>query len=178
MEWLNHNGVAVQAVSTAILVLVTAFYAIQTWLTVKRMREQMYNTVLPKIDIVYRRITLQDSCYEPINVGAGAAIDVISFYIESSGKRIKFSFYETISPNEHLAESEKLKKGIVCLVYPSTQQEQKNLKVVAVYSDIYGRHFESSREIHGDSKLGPLNTRCIKDKEWREILAASKIDGE
>jgi hypothetical protein len=155
----------VTAATTAILAIITAYYAIQTRMTVKVMREQMYNNLRPVIDF------LDDDDKTPINIGAGAAIDVITYQIKPHAECRSFRPYGTITPNEHLLESNRSERAEFHLAMRSYPRAKLwAYKIEAVYCDVYGRHFKSSRKAYGDSKFSPLNNTEIPEEEWQQVL--------
>lgn len=71
----NHVG-ASTAILTAVLVLVTTFYAFQNWRMVNEMRRSRETGILPKLAVRFHRLGPATVSTEISNVGPGAAIHV------------------------------------------------------------------------------------------------------
>ena len=174
----------IQAISTLILVGVTAFYAWKTYdlstdakrqadASVKmadEMKEQRYDTVRPVIDIelVERSTDLSKRAYSDreqvilnglrgklVNRGLGPAMDVQSYIVTESGKE-KHNFGVIGKGKEY----DPLQLALL---------SENNFAFVRVeYRDIYGRLLESKREFVQEKSifpLGPLQTSIIKISE-------------
>jgi len=165
---------SVQACATIILVGVTIYYAIHTGKMSRQMREQMYNALRPEIALEYQMVHISPLPYEPMNVGAGAAIDVITFITIGTDRKY-FTFYGTITPNEHLTEEASSRRQISIWASPGwhTQELKGKYTVAAVYSDIFGRHFKSSIEATAYKgtylpEIGQLDSCEISKEEWQK----------
>lgn len=166
------SAAGVQALAMIILVSITIFYALQTRKMAKEMLNQRYDAFRPVIDIE-RVVTdpgeytkeayaaksgeLPDllSCFLR-NIGVGPAIDVLSYLPYQERRPYSFGTITIKETNSH--------PSLLSL------DEKDNQKVLIVYyKDVYGRCFESSREVSVDKekgawKLGPLDAHKI-DKE-------------
>ena len=139
----------------------------------EEMREQRYDAVRPVIDI-YRDQTDEDKLPEAFagksgdtsrglacvlhNIGLGPAIDLYSFVQNPfSGKRQHYDFGT-------IATGEKTPKMNL-----SVKQKDGRMALLAYYKDVYGRAFESSREVSSDKEkgwqLGPLKIRPVMEDE-------------
>ncbi len=90
LDFLNNNSVAVQAFSTVILTLVTAYYAYETHKSVKIISEQKKDNILPMISfesmsiLGHSRMPKKEYyCVECIlkNLGNGPALRVVMGFI-------------------------------------------------------------------------------------------------
>lgn len=156
------------------LVLVTALYASSaekqanaSAKMAEEMRNARYDALRPIIDIVNMQqmpIELARQAYakEPpkeltcklCNVGVGPAIDVYSFVYHDSGERQRHDFHTIAIGKE---------KGPERL---SVAQKDNRWFLVAYYKDVYGRCFESSREVRGGVvNPDPLKFRNIACEE-------------
>ncbi len=180
-------GDLLNIVVLVILVLVTSFYAVQTLEIAKatreqadasvkmaeEMREQRYDAVRPVIDIERHPTELErasvvlntDGKQERFpdkltcilrNIGIGPATDVYSFTPTVGGERRRQDFGTLPINGESGREIPLL----------SPEQRGDRWFLVAYYRDLYGRCFESSREVNrSDWKLGPLDTCKIAKEE-------------
>ncbi len=155
------------------LVLITTWYAKQTTIMAQEMREQRYDTVRPVIDIqreqwdedktveVYAAIHEDTSrglsCILQ-NIGLGPAIDLYSFVQNPISGERQHHLFGT------LATRRKTYKMNLSL-----NHEENRMALVAYYRDVYGRTFESSREVRIDKEkgwqLGPLKISPLPEKE-------------
>lgn len=183
------NSDLIQIILMGLLVVVTGIYAWRTFAisnatkkqadaSVKmadEMRNARYDTVRPVIDIERRPTELERTgviiniadkngrfpdkliCILR-NIGIGPATDVYSFVqpgTQPDDKRPPMAFV-TLAKNGQTDEM------------PLSLKPRDNRKVLVVYyRDVYGRYFESSREVNrSDWKLGPLMTREISKEEF------------
>ena len=155
------------AISTVALVIVTGIYAWHTRKMADEMRDARYDALRPIIDIVNMQqmpIELATQAYakEPpkellcklCNIGVGPATDVYSFVYHDSGGRRRRSLDTIVIGKE--TGPERL----------SLAQKDDHWFLVAYYKDVYGRWFESSREVRrGAVNPDPLQIREITEEE-------------
>ncbi|MCD6453444.1 MAG: hypothetical protein J7K77_04075, partial [Dehalococcoidales bacterium] len=160
---------AIEVTITFVLVLITAIYVKRTAeiakstkeqadasvKMAKEMREQRYDAVRPIIDIQRDRGLV---CILH-NIGLGPAIDVRSFIQYHKQERRPWEFGT-------LTSGGKTEEMILSL-----EHEDNRMVLVAYYKDIYGRRFESSREVsigetpNSNWVIGPLKIRPVKEDE-------------
>ena len=174
----------IQAISMVVLVIVTIIYAWRTHVISKATREQAeemkdarYDTVRPVIDI-RREPRDEDKLPEAYagksgdtsrglmcvfrNIGLGPAIDIHSFvqnpFVQNSSDRRQRFEFGTLATGE---------KSVLTMSLSLEHDGRKAL--VAYYNDVYGRAFESSREVRPDEEkgwqLGPLKISPLPEKE-------------
>jgi len=133
----------------------------------EEMRDTRYDALRPIIDIVNMQqmpIELAHQAYakEPpkelpcklCNIGVGPATDVYSFVYHDSGERRRRSLDTIVIGKE--TGPERL----------SLAQKDDHWFLVAYYKDVYGRWFESSREVRlGAVNPDPLQIRQIPEEE-------------
>jgi len=144
----------------------------------EEMREQRYDTVRPVIDI-QREPRDEDKLPEAVagksgdtsrglvcvlrNIGLGPAIDMHSFvqnpFVQNpSDRRQRFEF-GTLAAGE---------KSVLTMSL-SLEQEDSRIALVVYYKDVYGRTFESSREVRPDEEkswqVSPLQIRLIEESK-------------
>lgn len=169
---------AVQAIAMMVLVGVTSYYAAQTRKMAKEMLNQRYDIFRPVIDIDPYKSEPKELAKEAYkakngalpehlmcllrNVGVGPAIDVLSYvYYE---RRWLHSFGTIATIGTDLDPMQLSLEG------------KNNRKVLIVYyKDVYGRCFESSREVSVDRekgtwKLGPLEAHKINKEVCNKLL--------
>ncbi len=170
-----------QVLLTLALVLITCIYAMRTSDIAKatraqadasvkmaeEMRDARYDTVRPVIDIInidqtplelarqaYAEELPKELPCKLCNVGVGPATDVYSFVCPPSSERRRHNF-DTIAIGKE--------KGPKRL---SLAQKDNHWFLVAYYKDVYGRWFESSREVRrGAVNPDPLQIREITEEE-------------
>ena len=149
------------------LVGATGFYALMAFRQAGEMRDARHDALRPIIDIVnieQMPIELARQAYaeEPpkelpcklCNVGVGPATDVYSFVCPPSSERRRHNF-DTIAIGKE--------KGPKRL---SLAQKDDHWFLVAYYKDVYGRWFESSREVRvGAVNPDPLQIHEITEEE-------------
>lgn len=156
------------------LVCVTGFYAFSAFKQTKEMKEQRYDAFRPVIDIVEMSIEPMELAKQAYgaregklpngwpcifrNIGVGSAIDVFSFIEHHDKGRLPWNFGT-------LATGEKTERMDF-----STKHENNRMALVVHYKDVYGRDFESSREItlnkEGSGwKIDPLEVSKIAKEE-------------
>ena len=171
----------IQAISMVVLVGVTIIYAWRTHVISKRTKEQAdasvkmakemrdtrYDALRPIIDIVnipQTPIELANSAYAKElpkelpcklrNIGVGPATDVYSFVYHGSDERGRYNFGTIVIGKE------------TDPVRLSLSQKDDHWFLVAYYKDVYGRWFESSREVRlGAVNPDPLQIRQIPEEE-------------
>ena len=177
------TGEAIEIILLFGLVVVTAIYARRTSdiadatrEQAKEMREQRYDAIRPIIDIERPwPLREEDRARELIaatsgdlsvdlacnlrNIGLGPAIDVYSFTKMRGGESRRRDF-GTLAKNQEAIGSTSL----------SVQQKGSRIFLVVYYRDVYGRNFESSREVKLDREkqrweLGRLDTHFLKEEE-------------
>jgi len=175
----------VQAIAMVVLVGVTIFYAWQakkardsaeaSAQASKRMAEEMRNTrydaFRPIIDIVEMKIEPVELAKQAYgaregkfpelpcilrNIGVGPAIGVSSFIIVPSNAMRRSWDFGTIAVREATSE-----------MRLSLEQTGDRMVLIAYYKDVYGRDFESRREVTLDKersgwKIHPLETEARK----------------
>lgn len=185
-DWTLIGIAGVQALTMIILVCVTIYYAVQTRKMAKETLNQRYDTFRPVIDIE-RDFGGHDQISEVLatekqdypygiscildNIGVGSAIDVYSYGVID--KKSRGCILGTIKVGDN-------KRPFTL----SSQQMGNRRFLVAYYRDIYGRFFESKREVIADKegpswRMGTLKHRKldkIKDsKIIREYMAIFRI---
>lgn len=179
---LDDNGVNIaQALLTLALVIVTAIYAMRTAAIAQstkeqakasikmaeEMKEQRYDSFLPIIDIICVKTTPSETmirAYEENppneincilrNVGVGPALDVYSFVQPTPNDRHHHHF-DTIETGKETKP-----------LYLSLEKINDSSFIVAYYKDVYGRCFESRREVKTKTiNPEPLNARNIACEE-------------
>lgn len=144
----------------------------------EEMREQRYDTVRPVIDFEHREseltriiakgVTIKEeeeiiySCGLRCvlhNIGIGPATDVYSFTLTVSSERRQWDFGSLTIKGEMTPE-----------IPLFLEQKGDRRFLVAYYRDVYGRCFESSREVSVDMEknawsIGPLKIRKIAEEE-------------
>jgi len=176
----------IQLILMGLLVAITGIYAWRTFSIsnatkkqadasmkmAEETKKQRYDTVRPVIDIQRRggdkiREGLAAKAEEYSyglscilhNIGLGPATDIYSFVQNPfSDERQRFEFGTLAAGGK--AEEMRL----------SLDQEDNQKALVAYYKDVYGRTFESSREVRADREhqsweLGPLRIRLIEEDE-------------
>lgn len=153
------------------LVLITAEYAMHTRKMAKEMLNQRYDTFRPVIDIEQQAggsefigEAFAAECEDYLhglkcilrNIGIGPAVDVFS--------KIKFNGNEGLCPFGTIAKGASTQKNKL-----SIERTDDRMALLAYYRDIYGRCFESKRELTVDKeksswKLGTLDARKIDKK--------------
>ncbi len=155
------------AISTVALVIVTGIYAWHTHKMAEEMRDTRYDALRPIVDIAYLMqmpIALARQAYmkevpkelpcKLCNVGAGPATDVYSFVCPPSGERQRNDFGAIATRKETIPMN------------LSLEQKDDRWFLVAYYKDVYGRWFESSREVRvGAVNPDPLQIREITEEE-------------
>ena len=138
----------------------------------EEMRDAKYDALRPIIDIQVQRMdpmSLARIGYGELpqelscvlcNIGLGPATDVYSFIQPPSSKRQRYDFVSNTLATRKKTEEMSL----------SLNQENDRKALVAYYKDVYGRGFESSREVSAvketrEWKLGPLKIRKIAEEE-------------
>ena len=162
----------IQAISTLILVLVTAFYAWRTHVMSKEMKEQRYDTFRPVIDI-QRYETPKSLIQEGVdasngklsknlvcilrNIGVGPAIDIYYLTYDFNTNKYHNYYLGTLGKDKET--------GLRDL---STEQKDGQKALVVYYRDVYSRHLKSFREVTLDTendshKIGPLQISLTKE---------------
>ncbi len=154
------------------LVSVTAAYAYSTEKMAEEMREQRYDTVRPVIDIekeespqaeIVQGLAVRDGLIgiglpcKLHNIGLGPATDLYSFIRDDQNIRRRFDF-GTLA-----ARGKTESMGLY-----ASKEENNRMFLAAYYRDIYGRVFESSREViidkeKGSLEFGPLTIRPVEE---------------
>jgi hypothetical protein len=171
-----------ERLATFALVGVTMTYATFTYQQAeasKKMAEEMaqqrYGIVFPIVDVQEREESATDKIRKGLdiqsgdipkwqsctlrNIGLGPAVNVCSFIRTPTDERRQWDF-GTLAVNEE-ARTEQL----------SIEQKNGRGVLVAYYKDVYGRSFESSREIIINQavcsyKTGPLKIRNLTEEEY------------
>jgi hypothetical protein len=184
---LIDTGRTVEAGTTAALVVVTVYYAVQTRITVKEMKDQRYDAFRPVIDFdeinndqgpafmrTDNRPTTDDekistNPFECVlrNYGAGAAIDIYSIYEHISPKASRASI-----GNLQAKESKNIRSVPNDLKFIKARKIGSQWFLVVYYRDVYSRCFETKRRVslEGDSfKIGSFEYREL-DKQKDSTL--------
>ena len=134
------------------------------------MREQRYDTVRPVIDIekeespqaeIAQGLAVRDGVIgiglpcKLHNIGLGPATDLYSFIRDDQNIRRRFDFGTLATRG----------KTVTMGLYVN---KEENNRISAYYRDIYGRAFESSREViidkeKGSLEFGPLTIRPVEE---------------
>ena len=143
----------------------------------EEMREQRYDTVRPVIDIVVQPMEGKELIYRGLlaengkfpnsvpcklrNIGVGPAIELFSCieYIEGKPLRCDFGAIPVAIGEEEMGYTSETRLFL--------EQRGNHKALVAYYKDVYGRAFESSREVtlnkeNTTCETGPLQIRLIK----------------
>jgi len=170
-----------QIMLTGGLVTITGLYTIATQKQAEasikmaeEMREQRYDTVRPVIDIVTMGLSSlelaklayaakegklpKDLPCKLRNVGVGPAIEVYSFIEDAKGETCRWDFG---SIPVAIGEEE---MGHTLEMPLSLQQRGEHKALVAYYKDVYGRWFESSREV----RIGAVDPDSLQIREITE----------
>ncbi len=159
---------------TVLYTLSANWQAVASMQMVKEMKEQRYDSVRPVIDIqrVVSSETQAIEAYAAIhddtshglscilcNIGLGPATDVYSFIQDSEQVRRRLHF-DTLP----------IGGKTVLPMSLSLEQEDDRIALVVYYKDVYGRAFESRREVIADKEkhgweIHPLQVRLIKEDE-------------
>ena len=191
----------VEAGTTAALVVVTMYYAAQTGITVKEMKKQRYATALPVIDILgideigrtnsvrlaeakakskETRIIDEIASLTHLacllrNIGVGPATDVFSFITVNKRNEVGTTEHYEFQRLGPLERGVNL-TNVASENWPLFLMQRNGCKfLVAYYFDVYGRCFESIREVTrdettGELKINPLKVKKVKDEE-SELLS-------
>ena len=179
---------AIEITITFVLVLITAIYVKRTSDIANATKEQAdetkkqrYDTFRPVIDIVEpvmeprEMATLAYNAREGIfpkdwpcrmrNIGVGPAIELYSFIEGAKGKprRWDFGAIPVAIGEEEMGYTREMR------LFLETRNNHRAL--VAYYKDVYGRTFESSREVTFNKEktgyeIGPLKIRAVIEDEF------------
>ena len=181
----------IQVILTGVLVIITGLYVWRTFVIsrsagrqsnasvkmAEEMKEQRYDAVRPVIDFE-RTAEGEELMREGLaakseefsygvwcilrNIGVGPAIDVYSFnsIVKTPEGKPLLWYFGTIA-TEKPTDRNRL----------SIEQKGDRRFLVAYYRDVYGRCFESSREVTADKErhawnIGPLEIRKITNEEF------------
>lgn len=171
--WVEISLLAGLVAATGALAVYAAGQADTSVRMAEEMRKQRYDTVRPVIDI-QREQSDEDKTVEVYaaihedtsrglscilqNIGLGPAIDLYSFVQNPISGESQHHPFGT------LATRRKTYKMNLSL-----NHEENRMVLVAYYKDVYGRTFESSREVRIDKEkgwqLGPLKINPLPEKE-------------
>lgn len=163
-----------------VLVVVTSLYAWSTEKMAKEMKNARYDALRPIIDIVNMQQTsleLGRQAYAKklpnelrcklCNIGVGPAVELYSFIEDAEGKPRRWDFGAlpvaigtrmTATGEEEIGYTEEMRLLL--------EHRGNHGALVAYYKDVYGRWFESSREVRlGAVNPDPLQIRKITEEE-------------
>jgi len=160
------------------LVLITAEYAIHTRIMAKEMQNQRYDTFRPVLDIdinTVHKIAIEPDAntydpeitltYNTHNVGIGPALD--GCILTPEPNRSDLGTLTTIRDSEAIGD---YRSGHI-----NIEKENLPAMIIAYYKDVYGRCFESKREIRlAEDKenvdLGTLEHRKLDKNRDRDLI--------
>lgn len=168
-EWVQISLLAGLVAATGALAVYAAGQAYTSAKMAEEMREQRYDAARPVIDIqrlggdqLSEAFAAESENYAYglscilHNIGLGPAIDMYSFIQPPKGDPQRYDY-------GILAAKDKTNPMQLSLNHKDNRKA-----LVAYYKDLYGRIFESNREVRADKKskgwgLGPLKIRLVEE---------------
>lgn len=163
IDFLDKHPGATTALLTAVLVLITAFYAFQNWRMAVEMRRSRETAILPRLALGFYRLGRTAISTEIRNVGPGAAlsVDVELTYIpidesaQSESRRVRYPL---------------LASGHYVDLFPPGELNDNLNHIPATYKSITlrGSMFDAAgNELTVKEEFGDL-------AEWRKLLGDAK----
>jgi hypothetical protein len=177
MNWLNNNGVALSALATILLTILTGIYVLLTRRLVRQNREILKAAVTPLLSV---RPILDDNFFNIFNlrienVGGGPAVDV----------RLLFTHSPLIEPLRHLEKNGSFTNGIAILnshekrefflasaIGAFDQLREHPIQIAANYKDLEGNELKRSfiidfGEFEGITRVGTPPLQVLADNVKR-----------